>query len=138
MRRPLHAADGGLPAVRGRVGADVGRHAARARLRAGAVQRLLRRGVAEWRRRAPPDITVCFAVDGKLNATDRHFRARGRTSISDATYADDSACFASSWETVKAQWHTYIDVTERFGLTVSIKNANTSSRAATRCLHFLC
>eukprot|EP00660_Eupelagonema_oceanica_P009084 gene9084-3526_t len=75
----------------------------------------------EWRRQAPPDIEVRFALDGGFphHRTDRRFRAEDRAAVGDAVYADDTSLFAASWETAKRRFHRYADVVGRFGLVVS-------------------
>eukprot|EP00666_Eupelagonemidae_sp_cell4sb_P000427 gene427-4293_t len=75
--------------------------------------------LTEWRRLAPPDITIRFAVDAKLTNHGRTFRPADRSQIGDTVYADDTTLLASSWETAKAQWHRYVDVVGKFGLTVA-------------------
>eukprot|EP00660_Eupelagonema_oceanica_P015280 gene15280-6738_t len=75
--------------------------------------------LAEWRRLAPTDITIRFAVDAKLTNCNRTFRAADRSHIGDTVYADDTTLLSSSWETAKAQWHRYIDTVGKFGLTIA-------------------
>ena len=76
--------------------------------------------LAEWRRRAPPDVEFRFAIDGNLTMKYRTFRAHGRSTVSDVTYADDTMTASRTWETAKGRWHAYVDVAGRFGLTINV------------------
>ena len=75
----------------------------------------------EWRRMAPADIELRFAVDSNvLPNSNRHYRACDTTRVGDTVYADDTTLLAATWESAKQRWHRYVDIATRFGLTISV------------------
>eukprot|EP00663_Eupelagonemidae_sp_cell21sb_P008185 gene8185-531_t len=79
--------------------------------------------LAEWRRELPEDIEVEFRVQADITRAraDQGRPGSGSVRIDDSSYADDTAWHASSWETCKRRWSRFVEVTRRFGVTISYR-----------------